>query len=165
MYLEIYDMENRIKFLYKVIDGVPNLNTQHFGYFDYVKLVNTIKKAKYRIDDLIESIVSLSPPQYAWLLPYQEFFGEWEIYDSRFPKYRFFQGDGVTYNFEIVLSDLNNSSSCASQMIDIISQKIQNYNVSLQFSDRPYALDVNESSTEIIFDTTTEDMLHENWFD
>ena len=114
---------------------------------------------------MIESIVSLSPPQYAWLLPYQEFFGEWEIYDSRFPKYRFFQGDGVTYNFEIVLSDLNNSSSCASQMIDIISQKIQNYNVSLQFSDRPYALDVNESSTEIIFDTTTEDMLHENWFD
>ena len=114
---------------------------------------------------MIESIVSLSPPNYAWLLPYQEFFGEWEIYDSRFPKYRFFQGDGVTYNFEIVLSDLDDSSDFASQIIDLIMQEIQGFNLSLEFSDRPYAVDSNDLDSEIIYDTETEDMLHENWFD
>lgn len=165
MYLEIYDMETRIKILYKVIEGVPDLNTQYFGYFDYVKLANTIKKAKFKVDDLIESIVSLSPPQYAWLLPYQEFFGEWEIYDSRFPKYKFFQGDGVTYNFEVVLDDLNEATDNAYQMVDLITQKITNYNYVLQFSDRPYAIDGNNLGSEIIYDTATEDMLHENWFD
>jgi hypothetical protein len=165
MYLEIYDMETRVKNIYKVIDNVPDLYVQHFGYFDYIKLANTIKKAKFKIDDLINSVVSLSPPQYAWLLPYQEFFGDWEIYDSRFPKYKFFQGDGTTYNFEIVLSDLNDSTDFASQTIDLITQKITNYNYNLQFSDRPYAIDTSNLNSEINYDTTTENMLHENWFD
>ena len=165
MYLEIYDMETRVKNIYKVIDSVPDLYVQHFGYFDYIKLANTIKKAKFKIDDLINSVVSLSPPQYAWLLPYQEFFGDWEIYDSRFPKYKFFQGDGTTYNFEIVLSDLNDSTDFASQTIDLITQKITNYNYNLQFSDRPYAIDTSNLNSEINYDTTTENMLHENWFD
>ena len=67
----------------------------------------------------------------------------------------------VYSNFEIVLSDLNDSTDFASQTIDLITQKITNYNYNLQFSDRPYAIDTSNLNSEINYDTTTENMLHE----
>jgi hypothetical protein len=141
IYSEINKMERRIRKTYRVVRKLSNLDLETLEPRGFKKVANSIRKAEYKINHVIDKLMSISEPSpIEWLFS-DLLFRKWDFYGHHFWKKKFFhwEDDYNPYEFDELLEHLYNALSIADEintLLHIYLETLAFHNEHL--SNRPY---------------------------
>lgn len=108
IYNKINKMERRVRKTYKVVNKISNLDLETLEPREIRKISNSIRKTKYKINHVIDSLISISEPSpFEWLFS-DLLFRKKHFYGNHFWKNKFFfwEESYNHYNFDELLEYL-----------------------------------------------------------
>ena len=102
IYNKINKMERRVRKTYKVVNKIYNLDLETLEPREIRKISNSIRKTKYKINHVIDSLISISEPSpFEWLFS-DLLFRKKHFYGNHFWKNKFFfwEESHDHYNFD-----------------------------------------------------------------
>ena len=93
-------MERRLRRTYKVVNKIAHLDLATLEPREIKKISNSIRKAEYKINHVIDSLISISEPSpFDWLFS-DLLFRKWNFYGNHFWKNKFFHWDDYFYSYD-----------------------------------------------------------------